>query len=78
MGSFDRAELCELVGLFILFTIDERYGTNTSGLYRWHDGLCCFHRMNGPESEKTKKELFTLFKQKFDLKITIETNLKIS
>ena len=42
MGSFDGAELCELVGRFILHSLSEKYGLNTSGLYR-DDGLCCFH-----------------------------------
>ena len=34
MGSFDGAKLCELVGLFILYTIANEYGLNTAGLYR--------------------------------------------
>ena len=34
MGSFDGAELCELVGLFILNDLANKYGTNNIGLYR--------------------------------------------
>ena len=33
MGSFDGAELCELVGLFILYTIAKEYRLNTARLY---------------------------------------------
>ena len=33
MGSFDGAEVCELVGLFILNSLQERFGENV-GLYR--------------------------------------------
>ena len=76
MGSFDGAELCELVGLFILYTIANEYGLNTAGLYR-DDGLCCFHNISGPQSEKIKKNLINIFKDKFNLKITIRTNLKV-
>ena len=47
MGSFDGAELCELVALFILYTIAKEYELNTAGLYR-DDGLCCFHNISGP------------------------------
>ena len=76
MGSFDGAELCELVGLFILHSLSEKYGLNTSGLYR-DDGLCCFHDISGPDSERIKKDLVKLFKDRFNLRITIQTNLKI-
>ena len=76
MGSFDGAELCELVGLFILHTMSEKHGKNTTGLYR-DDGLCCFHNMSGPESDRVRKDLIKMFKDKFQLKITIQTNLKV-
>jgi hypothetical protein len=75
MGSFDGAELCELVGLYILYTIAKEYGLNTTGLYR-DDGLCCFHNTTGPQSEKIKKNLIRTFKEKFNLSITIRSNLK--
>ena len=34
MGSFDGAEVCELIGLFILNTLSDKYGKNNVGLYR--------------------------------------------
>ena len=49
MGSFDGAELCELVGLYVLYTIGEMYGFNVCGLYR-DDGLCCFHKKSNSKS----------------------------
>ena len=76
MGSYDGAELCELVGLFILHTLTEIYGDNTCGLYR-DDGLCCFHNITSSAADKIRKEITSLFKEKFDLKITIKTNLRI-
>ena len=41
MGSFDGAELCKLVGLYILHILGEKYGKHGIGLYR-DDGLACF------------------------------------
>ena len=38
MGSYDGAEICELVGLFILNNLAERFGKESVGLYR-DDGL---------------------------------------
>ena len=76
MESFDGAELCELVGLFILNKLSALHGIETSGLYR-DDGLCCFHKISGPISERLKNDLTKLFKDEFELKITIETNLKV-
>ena len=75
MGSFDGAELCELVGIYILNSLSEKYGLDMSGLYR-DDGLCCCQNLSGPESERRRKEIIKLFKEKFGLKITIQTNLK--
>ena len=76
MGSYDGAELCELVGLYILQTLGEKYDLNTSGLYR-DDGLCFFNNISGPQSDRIRKDLIKLFKDKFGLKITIEANLTI-
>ena len=38
MGSFDGAEVCELVGLYLLNKIKPLLGSNNVGLYR-DDGL---------------------------------------
>ena len=41
MGSYDGAEVCELVGLFILNDLCNEYGKDNIGLYR-DDGLAIF------------------------------------
>ena len=41
MGSYDRAEVCELVGLYILDILTKEFGRNKIGLYR-DDGSGCF------------------------------------
>ena len=38
MGSYDGAEICELVGMFALSQLPERYNRSDIGLYR-DDGL---------------------------------------
>ena len=76
MGSYDGAELCELVGLFALNKLSTLYGNDTCGLYR-DDGLCCFHKISGPKADRLRKDITKLFKDVFELRITIDTNLKV-
>ena len=75
MGCFDGAEVCELVGLYILNLLGSKFGKDNIGLYR-DDGLACFHGINGSTSDKIRKEIVKIFKE-LGLKITIQTNLKI-
>ena len=74
MGSYDGAELCELVGIYILHELSKRYGLEISGLYR-DDGLQC--NKSARIIDRMKKDIIKLFKEKFSLRIKIETNLKI-
>ena len=76
MGSFDGAEVCELVGLYILNTLSNEYGKEHIGLYR-DDGLAVFKNISGSEAERIRKNIPKTF-QKLDLKITISCNLKIA
>ena len=73
MGSYDGAELCELVGLYLLDLLTKEFGKQNIGLYR-DDGLSCFENISGPDSEKIKKNLFKIFKSN-GLGITEECNL---
>ena len=73
MGSFDGAEICEMVGLYILHCIKEKVPEIEFGLYR-DDGLG-FHKSGRKATmERTKKKLIQIFKN-LGLKITIETNM---
>ena len=76
MGSYDGAEICELVGLFLLNNLVGDLGRNNVGLYR-DDGLCCFQNLSGPQLEKSKKKICKIFKS-HGLNITIESNLVIT
>ena len=72
-GSYDGAEICELVGLYILHLLEKEFGAGCFGLYR-DDGLGYLKNLSGPDNEKCRKKLIKIFK-KCDLKITSNTNL---
>ena len=76
MGSYDGAEVCELVGTYILNVLAERYGKNNVGLYS-DDGLAVFENINGNQAEKIRKEIMKIFPN-LRLKITIEANQRIA
>ena len=73
MGSFDGAEVCELVGLYLLDKLSELLGKDNVGLYR-DDGLAAVKSTSGPVLDKMRKNIITLFKNE-GLGITIDTNL---
>ena len=75
MGSFDGAEVCELIGLYLLNILKNEFGGKNIGLYR-DDGLSCFENRSGLELEKIGKKICEIFKDN-GLNITIETNLHI-
>ena len=75
MVAYDGAEVCELVGIFMLNKISEKYDKNDIGLYR-DDDLAVFKNISGPESERIKMNLQSLFK-KYGLEIIIECNKKV-
>ena len=75
MGSFDGAELCKLVGLYICHILGEKYGKHRAGLY-CDDGLACFGYISRPQADRIRKDFIKIFKEDFDLTITCETNLK--
>ena len=73
MGSYDGAEICELVGLFILKQLGKTFGNKNIGLYR-DDGLAIIKNKSARLADKTRKELHKIFEQ-FGLKITAKANL---
>ncbi len=75
MGSYDGAEICELVGLFILNKLGQKFGKENIGLYR-DDGLAIMKSKSARLADKTRKQLHKCFEQ-FGLKITAEANLHV-
>ena len=76
MRSFDRPELCELVGLYLLNILKSEFVGKNIGLCR-DDGFSCFENKSGPELEKIKKNICKIFKDNGS-NIIIETNLHIT
>ena len=73
MGAYDGAEVCELVGTFLLEKISEICNEGDIGLYR-DDSLAIFRNKSGTHLEKIKKKLQRLSKE-YDLEITAESKL---
>ena len=73
MGSFDGVEVCELVGLYALNKLREKFGNNIE-LYR-DDGLSLIEGTSLRLANKARKDLCSAF-QEFGLKITAEVKYR--
>merc|ERR1719354_958693 len=78
MGSFHGAEICELVGLYILDILKKEkiFSDGNFGLYR-DDGLAVVDILPGPDMERKVKQLRKVFKN-IGLDVTIEANLFVT
>ena len=74
MGSCDGAEVCELVGAFILSKLENIIGKKNKGLYR-DDGLVVLRNTNAWGIDKIRKIIIKLFKD-VGFQLEIKTNLK--
>ena len=54
MGSFDGAEICELVGLYIQSNLENILPKTNFGLYR-DDGLILLGNLNGQQVDKKRR-----------------------
>ena len=73
MGCFDGAEVCELVGPYLLSKLSALVNKASIGLYR-DDGLVVVSNISGPTLDCLRKRITALFKEE-NLSITIETSL---
>ena len=63
MGCLDKAEVCDLTGLYILSKIKSVFeNLNYAGLYR-DDGLGILRNLSGSQFEKVRKEIIKIFKK---------------
>ena len=76
MGSYDGAEVCELVGAFLPNNLSPFIDKSNVGPYR-DDGLGVFKSHSGPETERKRKEIIKTFNT-YNLPITIETNIHVA
>ena len=74
-GSYDGAEICELVGILLLHKLNKIIDPGYHGLYR-DDGLIMVQNGTGKKCDTIRKKLIKFF-QEFDFKIEVETNLKV-
>ena len=75
MSAYDGADVCKLIGTFMLSLLSKHISKNHIGLYR-DAGLAILKNTSGQEAEQLKKKLQKLIKEK-DLDI-IQFNLKIT
>ena len=75
MGCYDGAEVCELLGSYMLIQLTHCVNKKSIGLYR-DDGLGVFPNISKPETERKKKGTVKIFKE-CGLSITIQCNLKL-
>ena len=73
-GGLDSCQVCELVGLYLLNLMRDRFPMMNFGLYR-DDGLASHRRIPGPTLDRYRKGIEDLFLEN-ELKITIATGLK--
>ena len=61
MSAYDGAEVCELIGILMLFLLSKHINKNHIGLYR-DDGLAITKNTSGTEAKQLKRKLQKLFK----------------
>ncbi len=77
MSSYDGAEICELVGLYLLYEcLAQLFGKGNVGLYR-DDGLAVVRNLSGPQTDRLRKRMVQCFKYN-GLQITVEINLHVT
>ena len=75
IGSYDGAEVCGLVGIYLLSLLANIIDKNNSGLYR-NDGLIFLCNVNEQKMDRVRMNVIKMFKE-VDFKIEIQTHLKI-
>ena len=75
MGSFNGAEICELVGIHILSLLSNKLNKQSTGLYR-DDELVLLRKTSKQKTDQIRKDIIEILK-KAGFKIKIKTNLHI-
>ena len=73
MWSHDGAEICELVGFYLLNQLGNVVDKSGFGLYRYY-WISAINNANGPKVDRVRKDITALIKKE-GLSMTIETNL---
>ena len=75
MGAYDGAEVCELMGTYMLNVLFKKYIKNDFGLYR-DDELAVSKNKSGLQSEQVKKNIRKIFKE-HGLDLIIHCNMEV-
>ena len=75
IGSYDGAEICELVGIYVINSLPTIIKKSDYGVYR-DDGLVILHNVNGQQIDHIRKNIIKIFKD-VGFSIDIETNSKL-
>ena len=76
MGSHVGTEICELVGIYLLFMLANIIDKNNFGIYR-DDGLILLRNVNRLNMDRIRKNVIKIFKE-VGFETEIKTNLKIA
>ena len=76
MVAYDGAEVCELVGTYILNMLSKKYNKTDFGLYCDH-GLVVLKNKSGLQLEQEKKNIQSNISKKHELNIIIQCNMKV-
>ena len=75
MSCYDLAEICELVGIYILTRLASIIKKSDCGHYR-DDDLVILRNVNGQQIDRTRKNIIKIFKD-VGFSIDIETSSKV-
>ena len=73
MGSYDSAELCELIGIYIQSLLINILSKDIMGLYK-DDGLIILRKANKQQTDRVRKKIISIFKN-IDFETDIVTNI---
>ena len=76
IGAYDGAEICELVGCVLLYSINKIMDPSSHGLYH-DDGLIIVDKSTPKKCDGIRKRLYKLFDE-FGFWLNIKTDLKIT
>ena len=76
IGAYDGAEICELVGCVLLYSINKIMDPSSHGLYHI-DGLIIVDKSTPKKCDGFRKRLYKLFDE-FGFRLDIRTDLKIT
>ena len=76
MGSYDGAEICDLVGIYILSRLSNIIDKNDCGLYR-DDSLLVLRNFNDQQIDRVRKSFIQLFNPLKTDKTATNGNLRL-